>query len=72
MNLPIVAADKPAYLFLSLHDDGAGVYTGAYVYFMSPVWKPHWGGLLMVLEDEANAAIGRRYLPGTQCDELVG
>jgi hypothetical protein len=42
---------------LSLHDDGAGVYTGAYVYFMSPVWRPHWGGMLVVLDPEANAAI---------------
>src|SRR5262249_27910843 len=42
---------------LSMHDDGAGVYAGAYVYFASPLWRPHWGGLLMVLDDEGNRAI---------------
>ncbi len=42
---------------LSLHDDGSGVYTGAYVYFLSPKWKPHWGGLLIMLGEEANQAI---------------
>jgi Rps23 Pro-64 3,4-dihydroxylase Tpa1-like proline 4-hydroxylase len=42
---------------LSMHDDGAGVYSGAYVYFLNPVWKPHWGGLLLMMEDEANQQI---------------
>lgn len=42
---------------LSLHDDGSGIYTGAYVYFLSPEWKPHWGGLLIMLDEEANKAI---------------
>jgi len=27
------------------------------VYFLSPVWKPHWGGLLLVLEHGASRAI---------------
>jgi GT2 family glycosyltransferase/Rps23 Pro-64 3,4-dihydroxylase Tpa1-like proline 4-hydroxylase len=42
---------------LSLHNDGSGVYTGAYVYFMNPEWRLHWGGLLMVMDGTANEAI---------------
>ena len=49
---------------LSMHDDGAGVYSGAYVYYLNPEWKPHWGGLLIVLDDEANRAIARRRSEG--------
>ena len=44
---------------LSFHDDGAGVYSGAYVYFLNPVWRPHWGGLLLLMEDAANKAISQ-------------
>jgi Rps23 Pro-64 3,4-dihydroxylase Tpa1-like proline 4-hydroxylase len=42
---------------LSMHDDGSGVYSGAYVYFMNPVWRPHWGGLLVVMDEEANKKV---------------
>ncbi len=42
---------------LSMHDDGSGVYTGAYVYFLNPTWKPHWGGLLVVMDTAANKAV---------------
>lgn len=42
---------------LSLHDDGSGVYAGAYVYFLNPEWRPHWGGQLIVLDGDANDAI---------------
>lgn len=42
---------------LSMHADGAGIYSGAYVYFMSPEWRPHWGGILMVMDHETNIAI---------------
>jgi Rps23 Pro-64 3,4-dihydroxylase Tpa1-like proline 4-hydroxylase/peroxiredoxin len=42
---------------LSLHDDGAGVYAGAYVYFLNPEWRPHWGGQLLMLDAEANDMI---------------
>jgi Rps23 Pro-64 3,4-dihydroxylase Tpa1-like proline 4-hydroxylase/peroxiredoxin/GT2 family glycosyltransferase len=42
---------------LSAHDDGAGVYSGAYVYFLNPVWKPHWGGQLLLLDEQANQRI---------------
>jgi hypothetical protein len=35
---------------LSLHKDGRGTYSGAYTYFLTPVWNIHWGGLLMVLD----------------------
>jgi Rps23 Pro-64 3,4-dihydroxylase Tpa1-like proline 4-hydroxylase/peroxiredoxin len=45
---------------LSLHDDGAGVYAGAYVYFLNPEWRPHWGGQLIMLDPEANRMI-RKY-----------
>jgi Rps23 Pro-64 3,4-dihydroxylase Tpa1-like proline 4-hydroxylase/peroxiredoxin/GT2 family glycosyltransferase len=39
---------------LALHEDGSGVYSGAYVYFLNPTWKPHWGGQLLLLEDQSN------------------
>jgi hypothetical protein len=39
---------------LSMHDDGSGVYSGAYVYFMNPEWRLHWGGLLLLMEGEGN------------------
>ena len=50
----------PPNTALSMHDDGAGVYSGAYVYYLNPEWKPHWGGLLIVLDDAANRAIAAR------------
>jgi Rps23 Pro-64 3,4-dihydroxylase Tpa1-like proline 4-hydroxylase len=37
-----------------MHDDGSGVYSGAYVYFMNPEWRLHWGGLLLLMEGEGN------------------
>ena len=49
---------------LSLHDDGSGVYTGAYVYFLNPEWKPHWGGLLLVMDGKSNLAIQSRKAQG--------
>jgi Rps23 Pro-64 3,4-dihydroxylase Tpa1-like proline 4-hydroxylase len=45
---------------LGLHADGAGVYTGAYVYFLCRQWRPHWGGLLLVMDPGSNVAIDRR------------
>jgi len=42
---------------LSMHDDGSGVYTGAYVYFLNPAWRPHWGGLLIMMDEEANRRV---------------
>jgi|GEM_PF-801106 len=42
---------------LSMHDDGSGVYTGAYVYFLNPQWRPHWGGLLLLADEEANKKV---------------
>lgn len=42
---------------LSMHDDGSGVYSGAYVYFLNPEWRPHWGGLLVVMDQESNTAL---------------
>lgn len=42
---------------LSLHNDGSGVYSGAYVYYLNKEWRIHWGGLLMVLDASANEAM---------------
>lgn len=42
---------------LSMHDDGSGVYTGAYAFFLNPVWRSHWGGMLVLMDDSANEAI---------------
>lgn len=42
---------------LSLHDDGSNVYSGAYVYFLNPTWRMHWGGMLLMLDDEANRRV---------------
>src|SRR5262249_4559218 len=42
---------------LAMHDDGSGIYTGAYVYFLNPVWRPHWGGLLLLMDEAANQKI---------------
>jgi hypothetical protein len=39
---------------LSLHEDGSGVYSGAYVYFLNPEWKPHWGGHLLLMNERSN------------------
>lgn len=39
---------------LSIHDDGSGIYSGAYVYFLNPTWRPHWGGVLVMLDEESN------------------
>ncbi len=42
---------------LSLHDDGSGVYSGAFTYFLSPHWDIHWGGLLMFLDPRTSQAL---------------
>lgn len=42
---------------LAMHDDGSGVYTGAYAFFMNETWRAHWGGLLLVMDDEANEIV---------------
>ncbi len=41
---------------LSMHNDGAGVYSGAYTFYLSPLWNLHWGGVLMVLAPETRVA----------------
>jgi len=40
---------------LSLHRDG-GAYSGAFTYFAHPRWGVHWGGELLVLDDEPSIA----------------
>ncbi|MBY0406411.1 MAG: 2OG-Fe(II) oxygenase, partial [Rickettsiales bacterium] len=42
---------------LAMHDDGSGVYTGAYTFFMNPTWRAHWGGLLVLMDEEANKRV---------------
>lgn len=47
----------PAGTALSLHDDGSGVYTGAFTYFLNPHWDIHWGGLLLLLDPRTSQAL---------------
>jgi len=42
---------------LSLHDDGSGIYSGAFTYFLNPHWDIHWGGLLMFIDPRASKAL---------------
>jgi Rps23 Pro-64 3,4-dihydroxylase Tpa1-like proline 4-hydroxylase len=69
---------------LSMHDDGSGVYTGAYVYFLNPEWRLHWGGLLLLVEGEGNQRVyahrkstdeiefyRRKWLHANEMDELL-
>jgi Rps23 Pro-64 3,4-dihydroxylase Tpa1-like proline 4-hydroxylase len=42
---------------LSLHDDGSGIYSGAFTYFLNPQWDIHWGGLLMFIDPRASKAL---------------
>ncbi|MDX2074577.1 MAG: GlcNAc-transferase family protein [Alphaproteobacteria bacterium] len=42
---------------LSMHDDGSGVYAGAYAFFLNNTWRAHWGGLLVMMDDVANDSI---------------
>ncbi len=39
---------------LAMHDDGSGVYTGAYAFFLNKTWRAHWGGMLLIMDDVAN------------------
>jgi hypothetical protein len=68
---------------LAMHDDGSGVYTGAYAYFLNPTWKVHWGGLNLMIEDEGNARVheyrkkdqmdfyNRKWLNANSLDDLL-
>ena len=53
---------------LAMHED-AGIYTGAYVYFLNPTWRPHWGGLLLLVDPEANQRV-REYREHTEAMEF--
>jgi hypothetical protein len=53
---------------LSMHDDGSGVYTGAYAYFLNPAWRLHWGGLLLLIEGEGNRLAHEHRAAGDQTD----
>lgn len=37
---------------LSLHRDGDNVYAGAFICFLSPTWNIHWGGILLVMNNQ--------------------
>jgi len=68
---------------LTMHTDGHG-YSGAFVYFLSPTWRTHWGGLLLLGDDEMNRAVhayrdqqdeddfyARKWLNRNHTDELM-
>jgi Rps23 Pro-64 3,4-dihydroxylase Tpa1-like proline 4-hydroxylase len=42
---------------LALHDDGSGVYSGAYTFYLNPYWRLHWGGLLILMDDDSNRRV---------------
>jgi UDP-N-acetylglucosamine (GlcNAc):hydroxyproline polypeptide GlcNAc-transferase len=48
---------------LSLHDDGSGIYSGAFTYFLNPHWDVHWGGLLMILDPRTSKALQKFKTP---------
>lgn len=56
-NFSLTSWLYPQNTGLSLHDDGAGIYTGAYVFYLNRTWRPHWGGQLLVLDHDANEQI---------------
>lgn len=56
-NFSVTGWIYPQGTGLSMHDDGSGIYSGAYAYFVNPDWKIHWGGLLLFLHEEANRRI---------------
>ncbi|MDX2112353.1 MAG: GlcNAc-transferase family protein [Alphaproteobacteria bacterium] len=69
---------------LSLHDDGSGVYSGAYAYFLNPTWKLHWGGLNLMMGQEGSQLVqehrsrhnqtdfyNRKWLNANNIDELL-
>jgi hypothetical protein len=41
---------------LTMHHDGRG-YAGAFVYFLSPTWRSHWGGMLLLADEEVNRVV---------------
>jgi Rps23 Pro-64 3,4-dihydroxylase Tpa1-like proline 4-hydroxylase len=53
---------------LSMHDDGSGIYTGAYVFFLNPEWRLHWGGLLLLVEGEGNSLVYEHRKQGDEMD----
>jgi hypothetical protein len=55
-HLSVTSWIYPPNAALALRDAGPGVHGGAYVYYLNPEWKPHWGGLLVVLDHQANRA----------------
>ncbi len=74
----------PAGTGLAMHDDGSGVYTGAFAYFLNPFWRVHWGGLNLMIEEEGNKLIyehrkksdemdfyQRKWLHANAMDELL-
>lgn len=69
---------------LAMHTDGSNVYSGAYVYFLNESWRSHWGGLLLVMDQQVNQHVAdcesrqdgllwyrRRWLHENQLEELM-
>ena len=56
---------------LSLHRDGGG-YSGAFTYFAHPRWGVHWGGELLLLEDDPSAGHSALGTAGWLVEDEVG
>jgi hypothetical protein len=57
---------------LSMHDDGSGVYSGAFTYFLNPHWDIHWGGLLLFIDPRASQALQDYKTPDNVADYYQG
>jgi len=57
---------------LSLHDDGSGIYSGAFTYFLNPHWDIHWGGLLLFIDQHASRALQDYKTPENVMDYYNG
>jgi hypothetical protein len=57
---------------LSLHDDGSGVYSGAFTYFLNPHWDIHWGGLLLFIDPHTSRALQEFKTPQNVHDYYQG
>jgi hypothetical protein len=55
-NLSVTGWIYPPGTGLTMHTDG-GAYTGAFVYYLNPTWRTHWGGILVLADEAANRAV---------------
>jgi Rps23 Pro-64 3,4-dihydroxylase Tpa1-like proline 4-hydroxylase len=56
---------------LALHSDAAPNFSGGYDYCLNPQWKPHWGGMLLLVDGDARRAIIESGGGMRSVDELV-